>query len=83
MPPLRQPTARPNLTERIDALAAPLSLAERVEQLHAEIDALVDAHVEAEAKATPGVPAVRIRHDLMTKMSWCRCEAAKHLEKTS
>jgi hypothetical protein len=71
MPELRKPPAapRPNLTERIAELAA-------------DIESYINAHAEAEAKANPGVPAVAIYHNLMSKVSWCKCAAVEYLEKT-
>jgi hypothetical protein len=59
----------------------PPTLSERIDLLHAELEAWIDAKVAEEAKACKGfVPAVRIKHDLMGKVSWCLCSAAKYVE---
>jgi hypothetical protein len=43
--------------------------------LHAEIEAYINTLVEREAKGNPGVPAVVIRQNLMTRAGWCTCVA--------
>jgi hypothetical protein len=44
----------------------------------------IDAVVAAEAKAVPGVPAVRMKHDLMVRAGFCLCAAvAQNPEKAS
>ena len=48
---------------------------DRVKALHADIEAYIDQRVAAEAKACPGVPAVRIKHDLMGRAGGCVCRA--------
>lgn len=58
------------------------SLEERIEKLHEDIEAYINAKVEAEAKECKGfVPAVRIYHDLMTKAGWCTCTAYRQNSK--
>ena len=52
----------------------PLSI-DRVKALHADIEAYIDRRVAEEAKACPGVPAVRIKHDLMGRAGGCVCRA--------
>jgi hypothetical protein len=52
----------------------PLNL-DRIKTLHDEIEAYIDARVAEEAKITPGVPAVRIKHDLMVRAGGCQCRA--------
>lgn len=54
---------------------APLINIERIKALHADIEAYIDARVAEEAKTVPGVPAVRIKHDLMTRAGGCQCRA--------
>jgi hypothetical protein len=48
---------------------------DRVQALHADIEAYIDRRVAEEAKACPGVPAVRIKHDLMGRAGGCVCRA--------
>jgi hypothetical protein len=52
----------------------PLNI-DRIKALHADIEAYIDARVAEEAAAVPGVPAVRIRHDLMLRAGGCQCRA--------
>jgi hypothetical protein len=47
--------------------------AERIKALHDEIETFIDALVEKEASACPGIPAVRIKHDLIVKAGGCSC----------
>jgi hypothetical protein len=52
----------------------PLNL-DRIQALHDDIEAYIDRRVAEEAKACPGVPAVRIKHDLMGRAGGCQCRA--------
>jgi hypothetical protein len=60
------------------ALIRTLSLEERIEQIRAEIDALIDAKAEAVAKESPGVPLGVIRKLLTARAPACPC--AQYLE---
>jgi len=61
----------------------PLNL-DRIKALHADIEAYIDARVAEVAKACPGVPAVRIKHDLMTRAGGCQCRVFfQNSEKTA
>jgi hypothetical protein len=62
MPPLRPPPAPPLNIDRIKAL-------------HADIEAYIDKRIAEESKAVPGVPAVRMKHDLMLRAGGCQCRA--------
>ena len=65
------PPATPTLRSRIDAL-------------HADIETYIDSVVAAEAKACPGVPAVRIKHDLRVRAGFCHCASvAQNPEKVA
>ena len=57
-----------------------LPLEERIKQLRAEIDAIVDARAEAVARQSPGVPLEVIRNLLVARAPACRC--AQYLEVT-
>jgi hypothetical protein len=48
---------------------------DRIKALHADIEAYIDRHVAEEAARCPGVPAVRIKHDLMGRAGGCVCRA--------
>jgi len=48
---------------------------DRIKALHDEIEAYIDKRIAEEAKACPGVPAVRIKHDLMGRAGGCQCRA--------
>lgn len=64
--------------------AATLTLRERIDLLHADIEKYIDGLVEKEARSVPGVPAVRIRHDLFVRAGFCSCAAvAQNPEKTA
>jgi hypothetical protein len=56
-------------------------LAERIEQLQAEIDAFIDARVEQEAKAVQGVPKLVLRNILTSRSNGCQCQAYLNLGK--
>jgi hypothetical protein len=57
-----------------------LSLEQRIMQLRAEIDAIVDARAKAVARQSPGVPLEVIRNLLVARAPACRC--AQYLEMT-
>ena len=48
-------------------------LEQRIEELRAEIDAIIDARVEKIAGESPGVPAGVIRNLLTARAPSCRC----------
>jgi len=50
-----------------------LRLEDRIEELRAEIDAIIDARVENIAEQSPGVPAGVIRNLLTARAPSCRC----------
>ncbi len=50
----------------------------RINQIRAEIDAIVDARAAAAAKESPGVPLGVIRNLLTARAPGCRC--AQYLE---
>lgn len=52
---------------------ASLPLEERISQLRAEIDAVIDAKTAAVAKENPGVPAGVIRNLLTARAPACAC----------
>jgi hypothetical protein len=54
------------------------SLEQRIKQLRAEIDTIVDARAEAVARQSPGVPLEVIRNLLVARAPTCRC--AQYLE---
>lgn len=49
-------------------------LEERIAAIRAELAARMDEHIEAEAKLSPGVPAVVIRRMIENKSGGCLCE---------
>jgi hypothetical protein len=55
-----------------------LPLEERIKQIRAEIDAIIDARAETVAKQSPGVPLGVIRNLLTAHAPACRC--AQYLE---
>jgi hypothetical protein len=57
-----------------------LSLEQRIKQLRAEIDTIIDARAEAVARQSPGVPLEVIRNLLVARAPACRC--AQYLEMT-
>lgn len=54
------------------------TLDDRIEELRAEIDSIIDARVEAIADQSPGVPPGVIRNLLTARAPSCRC--AQYLE---
>jgi hypothetical protein len=55
-----------------------LPLEQRIKQIRAEVDAIVDARAESVAKHSPGVPLEVIRNLLVAHAPACRC--AQYLE---
>jgi hypothetical protein len=53
-------------------------LEQRIKQIRVDIDAIIDAKVEAVAKDSPGVPLGVIRNLLTARAPACRC--AQYLE---
>ena len=54
------------------------TLDERIRQVRAEIEAIIDARVDAVAKESPGVPSGVIRNLLTARAPACPC--AQYLE---
>jgi hypothetical protein len=48
-------------------------LEERIKQIRADIDAIIDAKVKAVARQSPGVPTGVIRNLLTAQAPACRC----------
>jgi hypothetical protein len=67
LPPPAPPELPPEPTpyQRLEA---------RILELHKDIEAYIDTVVEREM--APGLPAVRIRHDLFVRAGFCHCVAA-------
>jgi hypothetical protein len=55
-----------------------LPLEDRIQQIRAEIDAIIDAKADTVAKQSPGVPLAVIRGLLTARAPACRC--AQYLE---
>jgi hypothetical protein len=53
-------------------------LEQRIKQIRADIDAIIDARAEAVARESPGVPLGVIRNLLTARAPACRC--AQYLE---
>ena len=53
-------------------------LEERIQQIRADIDTIIDARVEAVARENPGVPSGVIRNLLIARAPGCAC--AQYLE---
>jgi len=56
-------------------------LEDRIKQIRADIDAIIDAKANAAAKQSPGVPLGVIRNLLTARAPACRC--AQYLELAS
>jgi hypothetical protein len=54
------------------------SLEQRIKQIRADIDGIIDARVEVVARESPGVPPGVIRNLLTARAPTCRC--AQYLE---
>jgi hypothetical protein len=59
-------------------LTRPLTLEDRIRNIRADIDAIIDAKAEAVARESPGVPAGVIRNLLTARAPACPC--AQYLE---
>jgi hypothetical protein len=59
-------------------LTATPPLEERIKQIRADIDAIIDAKAQDVAKQSPGVPLGVIRNLLTARAPSCRC--AQYLE---
>jgi hypothetical protein len=59
-------------------LTRPLTLEDRIKNIRADIDAIIDAKAEAVARESPGVPAGVIRNLLTARAPACPC--AQYLE---
>jgi hypothetical protein len=59
-----------------------LTLEDRIRELRVQIDAIIDARVEAVAKESPGVPRGVIRNLLTAKAPNCPCAQYLELEAT-
>jgi hypothetical protein len=57
------------------------TLEEKIRQLRADIDAIIDARAEAVARESPGVPLGVIRNLLTARAPACPC--AQYLELTA
>lgn len=55
------------------------TLLERIEQIHNEVDALIQDRIAEEAAANPGVPAVSLRALFDSRYGICACRVAKRL----
>jgi hypothetical protein len=60
-------------SKTLPPLPATPTLQSRIDALHADIEKHIDAIVAATAAACPGVPAVRIKHDLLVRAGFCQC----------
>ena len=56
----------------------PPPLEQRIQQMRADIDAIIDARAEAVARESPGVPLGVVRNLLTARAPTCRC--AQYLE---
>jgi hypothetical protein len=54
------------------------NLEQRIEAIRAEVNAMIEAHAEAVAKESPGVPTGVIRNLLTARAPACAC--AQYLE---
>jgi hypothetical protein len=59
-------------------LTRPLTLEDRIKNIRADINAIIDAKAEAIARESPGVPAGVIRNLLTARAPACPC--AQYLE---
>jgi hypothetical protein len=55
----------------------PAPLEDRIRQIRAEIDEMIDARAEKEARENPGVPVLVIRNMLMARTGGCLCRWAE------
>lgn len=70
MPLLRQPPAKP----------ASATLAERIEAIHAEVQALIEDHIAAEKAQCPGIPETMLRQMFDARYGVCACRVHSRLE---
>jgi hypothetical protein len=56
-------------------------LEERIQNIRADIDAFIDARVEAERKACPGVPGPVLRNIITARGGGCQCSVYLNLTK--
>lgn len=63
---------------------ATATLREQIDRLHSLIETYVDEIVEVESRSAPGVPKIRLKHDLLVRAGFCSCAfVAQHPEKAS
>jgi hypothetical protein len=63
------------------ALLSKTPLEDRIRAIQAEIDAIIDAKVEAEAKQCPGVPVGVLRNLITAKGGGCQCRQYLEIKK--
>jgi hypothetical protein len=68
------------MTPKNNALTHTLPLEDRIKQIRADIDAIIDGRAEAVAKESPGVPLGVIRNLLTARAPACPC--SQYLEIT-
>jgi hypothetical protein len=68
------------MTSRAPKVTRTQPLEDRIRQIRADIDAIIDARAEAVAKENPGVPSGVIRNLLTARAPACPC--AQYLEIT-
>jgi hypothetical protein len=56
------------------------TLAERIDQITAEIEALIQDRIALEAAECPGVPAVSLRQLFDARFGRCACKAYKRMQ---
>jgi hypothetical protein len=58
------------------------SLEDRIEEIHSEINAMIDARVEETAQQCPGVPRDMLRQLIVVRATGglCRCAVWAHLK---
>ena len=62
-----------HMTPKNNALTHTPPLEDRIKQIRADIDAIIDAQAEAVAKQSPGVPLGVIRNLLTARAPACPC----------
>ncbi|MBR1145077.1 hypothetical protein [Bradyrhizobium sp. AUGA SZCCT0431] len=55
-------------------------LDERIEKLRADIDAFIDARVEAMKSDTPGIPAPVLRQMIIARAIGCQCSQYRFIK---
>ena len=53
--------------------AVPPSIEDRIREIRADIEAMIDARAEAMTKECPGVPAIVLRNLLVARAPGCLC----------